>query len=48
MPFGYDSASAPDIVDFTAPAYELDAIYRNINSKNQWCMAFMTKPRCGK
>ena len=33
--FGYDSASAPDIVDFTASAYELDAIYQNINSKNQ-------------
>ena len=33
--FGFDSATAPDIVDFTASAHELEAIYQNIDQKNQ-------------
>lgn len=33
--FGFDSATAPDIVDFTASAHELEAIYQNIDRKNQ-------------
>jgi len=36
--FGYDSASSPDIVDFTASAYKLDEVYRNLESKNQSCI----------
>ena len=33
--FGFDSATAPDIVDFTASAHELEAVYQNIDGKNQ-------------
>lgn len=33
--FGFDSATAPDIIDFTASARELEAIYQGIDGKNQ-------------
>lgn len=33
--FGFDSATTPDIVDFTASARELEAIYQGIDGKNQ-------------
>ena len=33
--FGYDSATTPEIVDFTASAHGLDAVYQNIDQKNQ-------------
>jgi len=33
--FGFDSATAPDIVDFTASAHELEAIYQTIDQKNK-------------
>ena len=33
--FGFDSATAPDIVGFTASAHELEAIYQSIDQKNQ-------------
>ncbi len=33
--FGFDSATAPDIVDFTASAHELEAVYQKIDQKNE-------------
>ena len=33
--FGFDSATTPDIIDFTASARELEAIYQGIDGKNQ-------------
>ena len=33
--FGFNSAADPDIVDFTASARELEALYQNIDERNQ-------------
>lgn len=33
--FGFESATDPEVVDFTASAQELDQLYQTINSKNQ-------------
>jgi len=33
--FGFDSATTPDIVDFTASAHELEAVYQKIDQKNE-------------
>ena len=33
--FGYDSSTTPEIVDFTTSAHGLEAVYQNIDRKNQ-------------
>ena len=33
--FGYDSSTTPDIMGFTASAHGLEAVYQNIDRKNQ-------------